>query len=255
MNGFVARIQRIGEARWHFHDSTAEPRHESPTVVMVPGLGEGDYMAPHARLLAPHWPVRILDMPGFGRSRYPRRFSTVEEFAAALDEFLRNTAKTPAYVVASSFGCQIAAAAAQADAPIARLVLVSPTYDAAARSVGGQLRRWVPTMVVEPPSLALGLAKSYLHCGVRTPIKAFLAGLRDPIEDRLPHVAVPTLVVRGERDHIVPDAWARELVRRLPDGRLATIDHAAHTLDYAAPRRLAAATIPFLDHKCAEAGT
>ncbi len=246
MKDFDTRLRTIGDIRWHFYESTTTPRQHTPTVVMVPGLGEGDYMAPHARLLAPHWPVQIVDMPGFGRSRGPRRLVTVDQFGAAFDEFLRATKAKPTHVIASSFGCQIAAAAAQKGAPIGRLVLVSPTYDRTARSVLGQLRRWIPTMVVEPPSLALGLAKSYLHCGVRTPITAFFAGLRDHIEDRLPDVAAPTLVVHGGRDRIVPGDWASELVRRLPNGRLATIDGFAHTLDYAAPARLAAITLPFL---------
>ncbi|MGH8891348.1 MAG: alpha/beta fold hydrolase [Acidothermaceae bacterium] len=109
-----------------------------------------------------------------------------------------------------------------------------------------QLRRWMPTMVVEPPTLAIGLTKSYLHCGIRTPIKAFLAGLHDPIESRMPQIEVPTLIVRGERDRIVSAEWAATLTRLLPHGELATIGGFAHTLDYAAPQQLAEVTFPFM---------
>jgi pimeloyl-ACP methyl ester carboxylesterase len=246
MKEFTARMLQIGDTRWHLHESTALPEHDNPTVVFVPGLGEGDYMAPHGQLLARHWRVVIADMPGFGRTRGPRRLRTTDEFAQALHGLLDAILDRPAHVVASSFGAQIAAAAAQQGAPIDRLVLVSPTYDAAARSVLGQLWRWLPTMVVEPPTLAIGLAKSYLHCGVRTPILAFLAGLRDSIEQRLAHVHQPVLVVRGSRDRIVSASWAQQLVAAAPRGRLAEIDGFAHTLDYAAPRQLEDVVVPFL---------
>lgn len=245
MKGFTGRMQQIGDTRWHVQESTAQPRNHTPTVVFVPGLGEGDYMAPHGRLLAREWRVVIPDMPGFGHTRGPRRLRTTDEFAQALHGFLDATLDRPAHVIGSSFGAQIAAAAAQRGAPIERLVLVSPTYDAAARTVAGQLWRWLPTMVVEPPTLAIGLTKSYLHCGVRTPVLAFFAGLRDSAEERLAHVAQPVLVVRGSRDRIVSPQWSRQLVDAAEHGRLAEIDGFAHTLDYAAPRQLADVVAPF----------
>jgi pimeloyl-ACP methyl ester carboxylesterase len=250
MNGFTARMLRIGDTDWHLHESSAVPEHASPTVVFVPGLGEGDYMAPHGELLARRWRVVIADMPGFGRTRGPRRLRTTDEFAQALHGLLDAILDQPAHVVGSSFGAQIAAAAAHRGAPIDRLVLVSPTYDAAARSVLGQLWRWLPTMVVEPPTLAIGLTKSYLHCGVRTPILAFFAGLRDSIEKRLTDVTQPVLVVRGSRDRIVSATWARQLADAAPRGRLAEIDGFAHTLDYAAPRQLEDVVTPFLREPC-----
>jgi pimeloyl-ACP methyl ester carboxylesterase len=246
VKGFTASFRRVGDTCWHFHISIAMPRHGSPTVVFVPGLGEGNYMAPHGRVLAAYWRVVIVDMPGFGRTCGPARLRTVDEFGNALKEFLCGFVSTPAYVVGISFGAQIALAAAQAGAPVSRLVLVSPTYDSAVRSVPGQISRWLPTMLVEPPSLAIGLAKSYWHCGVRTPILAFWGSLRDPTERRVAKVDVPTLVVRGARDHIVSASWARRLASLAPNGRLATIEGRAHTLDYSAPEALAAVTVPFL---------
>lgn len=247
MKGFSAQLQDVGDTRWHVHESCATPRHRVPAVVFVPGLGEGDYMAPHGRVLAAHWRVLVPDMPGFGRTRGPRRLRSVDEFAAALTCFLRATVDEPAFVVASSFGAQIAVAAAEAGAPIARMVLVSPTFDAAARSVLGQLRRWLPTMFVEPPTLAVGLAKSYLHCGVRTPIIAFRTGLHDRPEDRLRGIDIPILIVRGERDHIVSAAWAAQLAAAGRRARVEAIRGFAHTLDYSAPDELGAVTIPFLE--------
>ena len=71
-------------------------------------------------------------------------------------------------------------------------------------------------------------------------------GLDNRIELNLPHVTAPTLVVRGSRDAIVPQRWAEQATRLLPNGRLVTLDGAAHTINYSQPARLFAAIWPFL---------
>ena len=50
---------------------------------------------------------------------------------------------------------------------------------------------------------------------------------------------MPTLVVRGERDPIVPQYWAEEVARILPRGRLAVVPEAGHALNYSRPHDLA----------------
>jgi len=247
MTGFVSGTRQIGGTRWYVRESTAEPEDPEHLVIFIPGLGEGAYIAPHGSLLARHWRVVIPDMPGFGRSRGPHRLTSVDAFAEAATEFVADRADGAVYLVGSSFGAQVAlAVAAAAPRLLTRLVLVSPTFEAGSRTLLGQLRRWLPTMVGEPSLLAVGLAKSYAHSGLRTPILAFRAGLHDAPEERAPRVSAPTLVVRGGRDHIVSARWARQLVDCLPAGQLATIAGGWHTLDFALPGALAAVTVRFL---------
>jgi pimeloyl-ACP methyl ester carboxylesterase len=78
-------------------------------------------------------------------------------------------------------------------------------------------------------------------------VRTFRYALRDRIEARLPLVRVPTLVVRGSRDTIVPQRWAEEATRLLPHGRLVVIPGAAHTLVYKVPAELVRAIRPFLE--------
>jgi pimeloyl-ACP methyl ester carboxylesterase len=40
----------------------------------------------------------------------------------------------------------------------------------------------------------------------------------DRIEAKLPYMHIPTLVVRGENDPVVPQKWAQEVVELLPNG-------------------------------------
>src|SRR4051812_8359907 len=59
--------------------------HEPPPVVLVHGVGvSGRYMLPTARELAPHHPVFVPDLPGFGRSEKPPHIYNVAELADAL---------------------------------------------------------------------------------------------------------------------------------------------------------------------------
>jgi pimeloyl-ACP methyl ester carboxylesterase len=62
----------------------------------------------------------------------------------------------------------------------------------------------------------------------------------------LPRIEVPALVVRGERDPMVPQNWAEKAVALLPKGRLVIIPGAAHTVVYFAPKQLTQVVRSFL---------
>jgi pimeloyl-ACP methyl ester carboxylesterase len=66
------------------------------------------------------------------------------------------------------------------------------------------------------------------------------------IENVLPKVQAPTLVGRGSRDPIIPQRWAEEATRLLPNGRLEVIEGETHTIVLAAPQRLVRVVVPFL---------
>ena len=81
--------------------------------------------------------------------------------------------------------------------------------------------------------------RDYWQCGLRRLIGTFRYALQDRIEEKLPYVRVPTLVVRGGKDPIVPQRWCEEAVRLLPQGRLVVIPGAGHTVNYNSPVELA----------------
>ena len=70
--------------------------------------------------------------------------------------------------------------------------------------------------------------------------------LRDHIKDKLPAIQTPTLVVRGSRDVITPQRWARQAARLLPNGQLAVVLGGAHALNFSAPAPLARLVRAFL---------
>ena len=68
----------------------------------------------------------------------------------------------------------------------------------------------------------------------------------DPIEDKLVDIEAPTLVVRPQRDHLVPEAWTERVASLIPDSELVTLPKASHAIGPRAAARLTALMVPFL---------
>ena len=71
--------------------------------------------------------------------------------------------------------------------------------------------------------------------------------MEDRIEENLPRLRAPTLVVRGSRDPICPQRWAEEIVQILPEGRLAILPGAAHAANFGAPAEFVGVIREFLE--------
>jgi pimeloyl-ACP methyl ester carboxylesterase len=225
-------------------------REDGPVVVLVHGVGvSGRYLLPIAGRLAARCRVYVPDLPGFGRSGRLRGRATQQAFVEVLRAWLDAASLDHVDIlIANSFGCQLAVELAAGDRMrVSRLVLVGPTVDPAARSATRQALRLVLDLVHEPVALWLLQAVDYTLHVAKSGLSAFAAMLRHPVELALPHVQVPTLVVRGERDRIVPHDWAVEVANLLPHGRLVEVDGAPHAVNYAAPDALAEIICELLD--------
>ena len=239
------------ESRW---DEAAGLRYharvggEGPPVVLVHGLGvSGRYLLPTAGRLAQHCTVYVPDLPGFGRTGDPPRALDVPGLAAALAAWLDAVGVGRATFLGNSMGCQyIADLAAREPERVEGALLVGPTMDAAARSLARQSGRLIADVLREPPALLAIVGVDYLIAGPRRVLATARAGVADPIEDKAERVVARVLVVRGERDPIVPQRWAEELAARFPDGHLAVVAGAPHAVNYAAPDELARLTLDFL---------
>ena len=129
---------------------------------------------------------------------------------------------------------------------VAGAILTSPSLDPAGRTLLHTVGRWLRDVPREPMSMAPVIARDWLRTGPVWMLRGLAAMLADPIEELLPRVTAPTLVVRGERDAIVPSGWAQEAARLLPYGRLVEIPGAVHAVTFDAPEALAALVSAFL---------
>jgi 2-hydroxy-6-oxonona-2,4-dienedioate hydrolase len=213
----------------------------SPRAVLVHGLGVSTrHLLPAVRAFAAVYEVWAPDLPGFGRSGRPPTALTVAGLAAALARWLEAVGVPGrSLVLGNSLGCQVAVELASArPQAVERLALVGPTVDPAARSLARQLARLLVDSTREPPALDLVVAMDYLRSGPVRTLTTARHMLAHRLEERLPLVAAPALVVRGARDPIAPQRWAERAAALLPDGRLAVVPGAAHAAHFSHPREL-----------------
>src|SRR5215218_181555 len=221
---------------------------DRPALVFVHGLGGAwqnwllnipAFMGSH-RVVAP-------DLPGFGESAMPREEISIQGYARVLDGLLNALGVESAVVVGNSMGGFVAAELALSfSTRVERLVLVSAAglsienYRREPLLVGARLwalsATWLGArgnaVITRPrgrrigmqllvrypeklsPPLALELAR-----GTGTPgfIPAMKALLSYGFREHLARIEVPTLVVWGRNDMLVPRGDAREFVRLIGD--------------------------------------
>ena len=218
-------------------------------VILVHGLViSSRYMEPTAKQLAALCDVYAVDLPGYGLSEKPPCVLSLSELADALSEWMKTEGLTTADFAANSFGCQVLAEfAVRHPDHIDRLVLQGPTIDPTARTFWRQVGRLIKNSQRESPRLGTIMLRDYARAGLKRVIQTVRMALEDRLEDKLPRISMPTLVIRGEHDPIVPQRWAEEVCRLLPRGQLAVISGAAHTLNYTEPEKFVRAMRSFLN--------
>ena len=244
------------ESRWtkvqglpmHARVSVDAVRSGAPAVVLVHGLGVSSrYMVPTARLLAPEYRVYAPDLPGFGKSAKPPHVLNIAELTDALVAWMETVGLDRAAMLGNSLGCQIIAdCAVRYPRCVERAILVGPTMDSRGRTALRQAWRVLRDTPRETPTQPFVVAGDYLQAGLLRAWRTLRYALADRIEEKLPRVRVPVLVVRGEHDPVVPQRWAAEVARLLPRSRLVVIPGGAHTVNYSSPRELVRVVRPFL---------
>ncbi len=224
-----------------------------PPVVLVHGLVVSSrYMEPLAAALGRHFRVFAPDLPGFGESACLQHLHrpplSVVELAHALHLWLQTCRIERAIFVGNSFGCQVLAElAVRFPDVVDRLVLQGPTVDRCARSLLQQIPRALINGRREQPRSPAPVARiDYVKAGLAYALGAIRMAIRDQIEDRLPDIEAPTLVVRGTRDSLVTQRWAEEVAGLLPHGELLMIRGGTHTLNFVYPESFAFDILPFL---------
>lgn len=225
----------------------SRPGPETTPIVLVHGLTSSRTLKPLIRALGTRRPVYAPDLPGFGMSDQPSHALDIPGLADALRRWLLDNELAPAIVVGVAFGCQVAVDMAAAyPAAVERLVLVGPMFDPDARTPGRLALRWARNAPRSSPRLAPTIVHDFIDAGPWRTAHTLRQALDDPIEEKLGDIEAPTLVVRPERDHLVPEAWTKRMADLIPDSELVTLPKAAHTIGPKAAARLTALLVPFL---------
>lgn len=209
---------------------------EGEAVVLVHGFGvSGRYMLPLAEALARWFSVFIPELPGSGRSEEPLTplgiRGLAESLAGCMDAL---QLQRPAFV-ANSLGCQVVTEfAVRLPARVGPLTLIGPTIDPDQRRVRHQVLRGVRDLGREPLSLLTHPAQDGVM-GIRELLATARSALADRVEDRLPLIEQPTLVLRGSHDSFVSAAWAERVAALLPRSRLVVVPGEPHAVHYTRP--------------------
>lgn len=233
---------RVGALRLHAWTNVPDdhaPEGDALPVVLVHGyVISSRYMLPTLRRLGV--PAYAPDLPGHGRSETPPRALDVTGYADALVGWMNAVGLARAVLVGNSLGCQIVArAAARWPDRVAGVVLVGPTVEPGTRSAIRQALRLLLDALRERPSILLLELADMLRVGPRRMVAMARATLADRIEQVLPALRAPVLVVRGARDPLVPADWARRVATLAGAPPPLEVPGAPHAVNYSAPEALA----------------
>ena len=216
---------------------------DAPAMLHLHGFGlSGRYLLPTAERLASEFHTFVPDLPGFGRSGKPRDPLDVPDLAHAAARFLDDRHVESATLVGNSMGCPVICEFAYRHPDrIDRAVLVSPAgglHNQPLRRAVGQLARDGRR---EPPRMITVATPDYLRFGVPSTVKMFRALTQYPSLDRLLALNIPTLVVIGNRDPLMPGPTRiREIAGQTDNHVLVVlIEGAAHAINFSHPGELA----------------
>jgi 2-hydroxy-6-oxonona-2,4-dienedioate hydrolase len=217
-----------------------------PLVVLHGYNGSCDYFFPHTvPLLAEGRHVIAPDLPGCGLSdTLPSH--TLDSYVQFVVDFLDELRIERADLMGHSMGGLIAiVAAAYHPERVRKLVLV----DSAGLPELITPKWLAPFKMLTDSSLRqVGLYPMFVKIGMRA--RARREGLQmiqtESVSRYLRSLAVPTLVVWGSRDRVVPLEHGAIMARNIPGARLAIIRGAGHMPFYDKPEQCASLILGFL---------
>jgi 3-oxoadipate enol-lactonase len=200
------------------------------TIVCIHGAGgdaeqwkfQIDHFGGRYRVVAP-------DLRGHGRSEKPRSSYSLEEFLWDFGQVLSQLrVAEPFILMAHSFGGPVALSFAAAHPErVSRLVLVATAPEMHLHPLAEALLRLpLPLRVLER---LRPLVAPRLHAPLFV-LQRVLAGTLFPWRgwDLLPAVTVPTLIVGGQFDFIVPAATLERMRAAMPGARFELVRYARH---------------------------
>jgi pimeloyl-ACP methyl ester carboxylesterase len=268
----------------HGHDIAYRGGGTGPVLVLLHGMaGSSETWEPVLAALTEHFTVVAPDLPGHGDSDKPRGDYSLGAHASAVRDLLRALGHQRATIVGQSFGGGVAMQLAyQHPECCERLVLVASgglgqevalllraltlpgaehllpiACNGRVRDAGTAVTGWLDRIGLRPVPVVAEMWRSFASLSDGATREAFQHTLRSVVDlhgqrvsaaDRLYLAAdVPTLIVWGDRDPIIPIDHAYSAHELLPGSRLEVFEGAGHYPHCEQPDRFVAVLVDFLE--------
>ncbi len=203
---------------------------EGPPVVLVHGLGATPrWWRTTADALARDHRVIVPELPGFGHRIGGPRFRLADAVVVIGRLVERLDLERPALVGHSLGALVCLGVAAAMPESIGRLVLISPPVQTASAGLAGNVLPMVRTLAGLSPGAALAVmadVAGHSPVALLDAAQEILARRGDPGVASEP--PMPSLVVLGARDAVVPIGGVEWIARVLPRARVVVIPGAGH---------------------------
>ena len=238
-----------------------------PVVVLLHGLGSRkEDWVPVLEPMAQKYRLLVPDQIGFGRSDKPLLDYSIQTYVDFLNEFLRQLKVEKASLVGESLGGWIAGLYAVEISggahmiPVERLVLVdaaglkqdTPIPDLNPSSLAAMRRVmeavfYDTSWVNEDALRKIFTDKLAVHDGYT--VRSFLGNPtreKERLDDRLMSIKVPTLVVWGKQDILLPIASGERYAAGIAGAKLVSFDKCGHVPPIEKTEEFLAAVVGFL---------
>ncbi len=250
----VAHVPNASGARYRVgarHDPYSSATGAGSSLVLLHGYGvSGAIWQRVLPLLAQHYQVIVVDLPGHGRSQFTGTWR-LREIAPLLAGWLQQMELPPAVLIGHSMGGAIAIhLTASAPELVDRLILVNAAGlplcaqfpILAARSIGS---------FFQPGngSLPLQVLRDHLCTSRRLLWQSAQEIARSDFRAELAMISVPTLIIWGERDLLLPLALGHELQTALPHATFVTMSQCGHRPMLTQPAMFSQTVLRFLQQR------
>ncbi|HJU14571.1 MAG TPA: alpha/beta hydrolase [Candidatus Nitrosotalea sp.] len=239
------------------------------TLVLIHGLGgSSERWLEVIPRLSSKYRVIAPDIIGFGYSDKPSEDYTIEFFSGFLSSFIETLGLKSVTLVGTSLGGQIAAHYSADNPDVERLVLVAPSgamksstaaVDAyimaalypnpvSAREAFGLMSR---SGAVDDFTVSDFVKRMSLPNAKLAFISAVLGIKNSSIEQSLPRIRAPTLLVWGKQDRVIPIGFAAKYASSIKNCTFLPLDDCGHLPHVEMPETFSDAVLEFLQSRIA----
>jgi pimeloyl-ACP methyl ester carboxylesterase len=233
-------------------------------LLFLHGAGGANW-SPMLQRLSAHFRVIAPEHPGFGRGPLPDWMMSMGDLAFFYQDLLKKLALPRLHLVGHSLGGWLASEIAiRSTAGLASLTLMSPAGCAVEEAPFGDIFLWTPEQAARKQfynqDLAEARIKALANADLDVALQNKAAAARLAWSPRLcsiqlpnwlHRIDVPTQLIWGENDEIVPAACRRVFLREIPGARLTLLPETGHSLHSERPAEVAEQILRFCQEHAA----